>query len=123
MAEKKKQTTPKKKPEHVVQRGGVIGSIHLRQSNCGFPYFDFSLSRTWKSAATGKDSHGSTFFDRNEEELLEVIREICAWIRRKMTGGPATSFHPGKRQEGREKDDGAPARGSSRPSASTPDAL
>ena len=61
MNEKKK--TAKQKPEHEIRCGVVTASIYLRQSNCGFPYYDFSLSRVWESVTTGKQAHGTSFFD------------------------------------------------------------
>ena len=83
MAEKKTSTT-KQKPEHTVTCGEVTASIYLRQSNCGFPYYDFALGRTWKSVATGKECHGATFFDKNEEDVVEAVRKAAEWIRQRM---------------------------------------
>ena len=79
----KKQTNIKQKPEHEISCGTVIASIYLRQSNCGFPYYDFSLSRTWKSMTTGKPAHGTSFFDKNETDLIQAIRKACTWVRDK----------------------------------------
>ena len=80
MNEKKTKTT-KQKPEHVIRCGVVKISIHLRQSNCGFPYWDYSIQRCWQSMATGKEAHGATFFDKNEADIVQAVGEASAWIR------------------------------------------
>lgn len=68
------------KPAHVVRQGAVAASIWLRQSPSGYPYYDFSLSRSWKSVSTGKEGYSSNFFDRNREDLMTVIDGATAWI-------------------------------------------
>ena len=80
----KKQTTTKQKAAHVIHVGEVRGTIHVRQSNSGFSYLDFFLSRCWASRATGKEAHGSTFFEKNEQDLIQAVHEASAWIRAKM---------------------------------------
>lgn len=79
----KKPTTTKQKPEHEIRCGTVTASVYLRQSNCGFPYYDFSLGRSWKSMTTGKQAHGTSFFDQNEADLVLAVHKACAWIRNK----------------------------------------
>ena len=85
MNEKKKSNT-KNKPEHVVRQGEATAVINLRQSNAGYAYYDFSLSRCWSSLSTAKEAHGVSFFDKHEEDLIKVIREASAWIRAKLQG-------------------------------------
>ena len=89
MNEKKKQAAPKQKPEHVIRRGEVAATIDLRQSNCGYVYYGYSLGKSWRSMTTGKETHGSSFFAKNEEDIIQVVREASAWIREKM--GSASS--------------------------------
>ena len=85
MMAEKKQSTTKQKPEHEVRCGTVTASIYLRQSNCGFPYYDFSLSRSWESKATGKRAHGTSFFEQNEADLADAVRQAAEWIRSRNT--------------------------------------
>lgn len=80
----KKTTTAKQKPEHEIRCGAVTASIFLRQSNCGYRYYDLSLSRSWASRATGKTASGVTFFHENEADLVQSINEACAWMRKKV---------------------------------------
>lgn len=61
------------KPVETIRKGAVAASIWRRQSPAGFPYHDFSLSRSWKSLSTGRDGYSDNFFARNEPELLEVV--------------------------------------------------
>ena len=82
MSEKKPSST-KQKPEHEVSCGTVTASIYLRQSNCGFPYYGYSLSRSWQSKATGKQTHGTSFFDQDEADLTQAVRQASEWIRTK----------------------------------------
>jgi hypothetical protein len=82
----KKKTSGKNKPEHVVRRGEVAAEVCLKQSNSGYAYFDFSLSRCWNSMATGKEAHGNSFFEKHEDDLIQAIREASAWIRVKLQG-------------------------------------
>lgn len=67
-------------PVHTVREGAVAASIWLRQSPAGYPYFDFSLSRSWKSMSTEKTGYSKNFFSRNTPELLSVIERAAAWI-------------------------------------------
>ena len=45
-----------------VREGAVAASIWRRQSPTGLPYYDFSLSRSWKSMASGKTGYSQNFF-------------------------------------------------------------
>jgi len=64
----------------VIRAGAVAASIWLRQPPGGSPYYDFSLSRSWKSVSTGKDGYSSNFFDRNREDLVKVVDGASDWI-------------------------------------------
>ena len=86
----KKQSNKKQKPEHEVRCGNVIASIYLRQSHCGFLYMDFHLNRVWESKTTGKRAQGASFFDQNEEDLIQAIRQASEWIRAKNAGAAIT---------------------------------
>jgi uncharacterized protein (DUF885 family) len=91
MMNEKKKTATKHKPEHVIQRGEVVATIYLRQSNAGYAYLDFTLGRCWISRLTSKEVHGSSFFSRHEDQLVQVAREAAAWIRTKLQANATPS--------------------------------
>lgn len=93
----KKPINGKQKPVHVVRCGEVTAAIYLRQSNAGFSYYDFSLGRCWNSMASGKEAHGSSFFEKNEEDLLKAVHEASQWVRDKTRPGPASHSPEAKR--------------------------
>lgn len=67
-------------PAYVVRKGAIAASIWGRQSPSGYRYYDFSLSRSYKSMSSGKEGYSTNFFDRNKEDLKEVIEKATAWI-------------------------------------------
>tara|TARA_A100000171_G_scaffold41131_2_gene41823 strand:+ start:151 stop:501 length:351 start_codon:yes stop_codon:yes gene_type:complete len=74
---KKKQIL---KPEHVVRNGAVAASIWKRQAPSGFEYFDFSITRSWKSKGTGREGYSPNFFARCKDDLLNTIEAATQWI-------------------------------------------
>ena len=81
MSDKKiKPEAETRRPVQTFRTGPVGGSVWLKQSNTGYWYYDFSLSRSWKSMSTGKDGYSSNFFERNREELHKTIDECCDYI-------------------------------------------
>lgn len=84
------RTEPKKKkaasegkttdPVQTIREGAVAASIWKRQSPTGFPYYDFSLSRSWKSMSSGKTGYSPNFFSRHKAELLNVIERVTEEI-------------------------------------------
>ena len=81
---KKKETSEAKNgPEHVIRDGGVAAMIWRRESTTGFPYYEFSLSRSWKSVSSGKTGYSQNFFSRNEAQLTKVIGLASQWISEK----------------------------------------
>ncbi len=67
-------------PVHMVRRGAIAASVWRRQSPSGYAYYDFSLSRSWKSMSSEKTGYSRNFFDTNQEELVEVITRAAEWI-------------------------------------------
>ena len=59
--------------------GAVAANVFARQASGGFEYFDFSLSRAWKSAS-GKEGYSQGFFTANREALKEVVDQACDFI-------------------------------------------
>lgn len=67
-------------PVHVVRQGAIAASIWKRQTGSGHTYYDYSLSRSWKSAKTERTGYSTNFSDKNEQALVEVIQTASAWI-------------------------------------------
>ena len=78
---KKETTTTKHKPMKVIRQGAIAASIWRRQTSTGFEYLDFSLSRSWKLKSGEKEGYSQSFFEGNEEAIVEVVAEACAFIR------------------------------------------
>ena len=91
MSEKKK-STGRKKPEQVIRSGEVTGNIRRRQSTSGYAFLVLELEREWMSVSTGRVFHGANFFERHEEDLIKVVQESVAWMRRQAN--PVTSNEP-----------------------------
>jgi len=85
----KKQTVGKQIPVHTVRCGQVTAAVYLRQSNAGYAYCEFALTRSWKTMATGKESQGSTFFAEHEKDLVQAIHEASEWLRAKIHAASA----------------------------------
>lgn len=83
---KRKQKEPEGEtidPVHVVRKGAVAASVWQRQSPSGYAYYDFSLSRSWKSMSSDKMGYSRNFFETNQTDLIEVIQKVSAWITEK----------------------------------------
>lgn len=77
--ETKKKKTYTETPVHTIRQGGVGASIWRRQSPAGYVYYDYSLTRSWKSLSGGM-GYSKNFFARNHEELFSVIQQASQWI-------------------------------------------
>jgi hypothetical protein len=79
---KKKETSDgtKKGPQHVIRDGGIAAMIWRRESATGFPYYEFSLSRSWKSVSSGKTGYSQNYFAKNGAQLMKVIELASQWI-------------------------------------------
>jgi hypothetical protein len=75
----------KAKPAQTFRNGAIAASVWPRQTATGFAYFDFSLSRSWKSSTSDKEGYSTNFFPQNAEALVEVIQQASRWIADKMT--------------------------------------
>lgn len=79
---KQAKTNNKKtsQPAHTIRAGALAASIWLRQTQTGLPYYEYSLSRSFKSITSGKAGYTSHYFARNEAALVNVIRQASQWI-------------------------------------------
>ncbi len=68
------------RPVHMVRRGAVAASIWKRRTNSGTPYYEYTLSRSWKRKNGDRQGYSPSFFSRNGGELSEVIDEATRWI-------------------------------------------
>lgn len=68
------------RPVHMVRRGAIAASIWQRSRDAGGVYFEYTLSRSWKSQNGGRQGYSHGFFSRNVGELSEVINEATRWI-------------------------------------------
>ena len=78
--QKKKKATAVDTPVHTIRAGAVAASIWRRQSPAGYVYFDFSLTRSWKSLSSGNTGYSKNFFARNQQHLAQVIEQATRWI-------------------------------------------
>src|SRR5262245_19877586 len=67
-------------PVHVIREGAIDASIWKRQSPSGFAYYDFTLSRSWKSASTQRTSYSKSFFETNRQALIDAVTKTSLWI-------------------------------------------
>ena len=70
-------------PVEVIRKGAIAASIWKRQSPSGYAYYDFSISRSWKSMSSEKTGYSRNFFETNKADLFEVIEKASAWITEK----------------------------------------
>ena len=74
---------PAERPVHLVRRGAIAASIWRRQTQTGFAYYEFTLSRSWKTKNGASEGYSKSFFSRNAGELVEVIDGATKWIAEK----------------------------------------
>ena len=77
---KKNDAEELKDPVQVIREGAIAASIWQRQGPSGYAYYDFTLSRSWKSVSSGRTGYSKNFFSRNSEELISVTRKATEWI-------------------------------------------
>jgi hypothetical protein len=69
-------------PVQTIRDGAIAASIWRRQSPSGYAYYDFSLSRSWKSTSSGKTGYSQNFFGRHRAGLVSVIERASEEIAR-----------------------------------------
>ena len=76
------RTQKSEKNEHYVRtfrEGPVAANIFRRTAAGGLGYFDFSLSRAWKSPE-GKEGYSRNFFTSNRDAIHTVVDQACDFI-------------------------------------------
>lgn len=84
--------TESAEPVHTIREGAVAASIWQRQSLSGYAYYDFSLSRSWKSMSSSKTGYSKNFFARNGEEVKRVVEKACQWITQHESPAPSVAL-------------------------------
>ena len=80
------------KPVKMVRHGAIAASIWKRQAPSGFEYFDFSLSRSWKSKNSGREGYSPNFFVNNSDEIAAVVQEAAGWIASQQASLPESNI-------------------------------
>lgn len=81
-------------PVEVIRKGAIAASIWKRQSPSGYAYYDFSISRSWKSMSSEKTGYSKNFFETNKADLVEVIERASAWITEKRAAETSAETEP-----------------------------
>lgn len=89
---KEKAQNGKTDPIKTIRNGAIAASIWKRQTPTGFEYLDFSLSRSWKMKSGEKQGYSQSFFEKNEEALVDVITQVCDYIRLHQTSLPSAEI-------------------------------
>ena len=99
----KKPNKKKGKAELVktIRHGAIAANIWQRQTQTGFPYFDYSLSRSWKSSTAGKEGYSQNYFTQNADQLLACVAAATKWIQEQVVEEfqPATNTNTEPAQE------------------------
>lgn len=82
-------------PVKTFRQGGVAASIWRRERPDGSEYFDFSMSRSWRSHDGKQFGYSSNFFASNEAELTTVIEDACQWIADRQDNPSDSAKSPG----------------------------
>src|SRR5262245_41327805 len=86
--ERKKRTEERnesQQPVEVIRRGAVAASSWQRQAPSGYPYYYFSICRSWKSLSSDRTGYSKNFFAEHSSQLVEVIQATAAWIEAKKS--------------------------------------
>jgi hypothetical protein len=74
------KTKAKANPVKTIRQGAIAASIWKRTAPSGFEYFDFSVSRSWKSQNGAREGYSPNFFSNNRDDLVLVIQGAACWI-------------------------------------------
>ena len=66
------------KPVHTIRDGAIGVSIWQRQNKQGEAFYDFSISRAWKSDE--KSGYANTFYTTNQDALVKSIAQAVDYI-------------------------------------------
>ena len=89
MADKKKREA--EMPLHTIRRGQIVATIDERQSNAGFTYLQFEITRRWLVKSSQSEKSGTGLFAHQEAEAIDAIKAACAYIRDRANGSEEPS--------------------------------
>lgn len=72
-------TDATKAPVKVIREGAIAASIWQRQGVNG-TFYEYTLSRSWKSKDGEKSGYSHNFTARNAEQLAKVIEQATQYI-------------------------------------------
>lgn len=107
MANKDKSKQDEKTSTHVdtVRVGAIAANIFRGQSQDGFDYHYFVLSRSWKSSKQGTEGYSNRYFPRNAEAIGEVAHlaaERCESLDEQLTQSTKEGVISGQSSKGEE---------------------
>lgn len=91
---KSKKTPKKSNYVTTIREGAIAANVFRGHTPDGHGYLYFSLSRSWKSAAGGREGYSDRLYERNEEALQSVVAKACAWIRTHPEAAEAAEDQP-----------------------------
>ena len=63
-----------------IREGAIGANIFRGNTPDGHCYLYFELSRSWKSQSSNREGYSKKFYDRNEQALMNVVKQACQWI-------------------------------------------
>lgn len=93
MEKKENKSKTQSQLTHTVRQGAIAANNWLRQSQTGFVYYDFSISRSWKSQNSGKEGYSQNFFPDNQSQLTHCVSEPSVWIADKMANAETVTLN------------------------------
>lgn len=83
-------TEATKAPMKVIREGAIAASIWERQGVNG-TFYEYTLSRSWKSQDGAKSGYSTNFTARNAEQLVKVIEQATQYIRDRQPADPVAA--------------------------------
>ena len=66
---------------HTVQIGPIVIDILRGSTMDGHSYLYYQPTRAWRPASGTRENFSPRFYDRNEKDFTEAIKEASKWIR------------------------------------------
>ncbi len=95
---KNEKTAGQPRPAAVIRNGAIAASVWKRETPEGDEYFDYSISRAWKSKSGDQKGYSSNFFANNEDAIVAVIVKASRFIRENSSGDKSVVDSPAANQ-------------------------
>ena len=66
---------------NTIASGPVLADIYRGVTPDGHAYLYYVLSRAWRPQSGVRENYSNRFYERNEIQIVEVVREASEWIR------------------------------------------